>query len=410
MSVFVINLFTIIATIPALLWIAFQVLLGKSSIQTGKNRIGIATASSSGHPVIWLHAASLGELTSIKPFLLYLAQTRPDHRLLITTNNPAALTAAEAWTDLPTLLQSAPIDLPFVLRRFLNHWQPVAFINIESEIWPNRFKALKQNNIPSIMLNARVSDKSTKRLGSFGVKALGLDLFSHIYAQNSASAENFKAIGILEKRVETIPNFKSLVTLAPPDPKMLERYDRANTFLAASTHEGEETLILNAFATLWHQNPNLRLILVPRHPNRVKAVEAMCQNIGLNVSIYGDEQKPEAVSLVDSLGSLQRIYPLAAVTFVGGSLVPDIGGHTPYEPIRAGSAIVSGPFHHNFTEEYAALSASGGCLITPVAALAKSLSDAAENTDNLSQAAQNTYPAAANPMDLFAAVAQKVGL
>lgn len=399
-----------IATIPVLFWVVFQVVLGKSSIQTGKNRLGLATETAKGHPVIWLHAASLGELTSIKPFLLFLAQTRPDHRLLITTNNPTALAAAEAWTDLPTILQSAPVDLPFVLRRFLNHWQPVAFINIESEIWPNRFKTLKRKNIPSIMLNARISAKSTKRLTAFGVEALGLSLFKHIYAQNTASADNFRNIGVTTEQVETIPNFKSLVTLAPPDPKMLERYDRANTFLAASTHEGEEALILNAFATDWHQNPNLRLILVPRHPNRVKAVEAICQQIGLKVSIYGDDQQPGVVSLVDSLGSLQRIYPLAAVTFVGGSLVPDVGGHTPYEPIRAGSAIVSGPFHHNFDEEYVALSASGGCLITPVADLANTLRDAARNSDTMARAAQNTYPSAANPEDLFAAVAQKVGL
>lgn len=399
-----------IATIPALLWVVVQVLLGKSTLRTAKNRLGVATDSAQGHPVIWLHAASLGELTAIKPFLLFLAQSRPDHRLLITTNNPAALTAAEAWTDLPTLLQSAPVDIPFVLRRFLKHWHPVAFINIESEIWPNRFKILKEKNIPSIMLNARISTKSAKRLAVFGVKALGLNLFTHIYAQNTASADNFKMIGTEDKRVETIPNFKSLVTLAPPDPKMVKRYDRANTFLAASTHEGEEALVLNAFATVWHQDPNLRLILVPRHPNRVKAVETICQQIGLNFSIFGEGEETNVVSLVDSLGSLQRIYPLAAVTFVGGSLVPDIGGHTPYEPIRAGSAVVSGPFHHNFNEEYAALSASGGCLITPVADLAKTLGMAANNAENMAQAAQNTYPAAANPTDLFAAVAQKLGL
>ncbi|WP_157888343.1 3-deoxy-D-manno-octulosonic acid transferase [Neptunicoccus sediminis] len=405
-----IKLLTYVAILPLLVWVALQVLLRQSSVETAKNRLGFATVKASGKPVIWLHAASLGELTSIKPFLLYLARDFPDHALLITTNNPAALKAARAWADLPTVLQSAPLDLPFAINRFLAYWSPVGFVNIESEIWPNRFASLAKKNIPSIMLNARLSDRSAERLSKFGAQPLGLRHFNQIYAQDAGTADNFAKLGVPQERIRTIPNFKSLVTLPPPDPRMKTRYDRDNTVLAASTHEGEEPVILDAFKTLCAQNPNLRLILVPRHPNRVPVVMKAARDRALMVGIYGENIEPEQVTVVDSLGSLQRIYPLAKITFVGGSLVQGIGGHTPYEPLRAGSAILSGPYHSNFKQEYETLSEKESCIVADKDGLAEALAAALARGDDMATTAQQVYPSAADPTVLFNDIAQKVGL
>ena len=406
----VIKLLTYVATIPLLFWVVLQVLLRRGSLDTAKNRLGIATEQKPDKPLIWLHAASLGELTSIKPFLLFLARNYPEHVLLITTNNPAALTAARGWADLPTVLQSAPLDVPIIINRFLKHWKPVSFINIEGEVWPNRFAALAKKNIPSIMLNARLSERSSERLSVFGARAMGLMHFRQIYAQDPRSAENFETLGVPRDCVRTIPNFKSLVSLPPPDPRMVARYDRENTLLAASTHEGEEPLILGAFQSLLSENPNLRLILVPRHPNRVPGIVRTAQQKNLEVGIYGESPVPEQVTVVDSLGSLQRIYPLAKVTLVGGSLVPDIGGHTPYEPLRAGSAIVSGPFHSNFKQEYEMLARSQSCILVDKAGLASALTNAFAKGDDLAAKAREVYPSAADPTILFNDIARKVGL
>ncbi|WP_188678215.1 3-deoxy-D-manno-octulosonic acid transferase [Neptunicoccus cionae] len=406
----VIKLLTFLATIPLLIWVTLQVVLRQSSLDTAKNRLGIATDRPPEKPVIWLHAASLGELTSIKPFLLYLARNFPDHLLLITTNNPAALKAARGWADLPMILQTAPLDIPFVVNRFLAYWSPAGFVNIEGEIWPNRFISLAKKQVPSIMLNARLSDRSAKKLSKLGASALGLVHFNQIYAQDACSADHFSTLGIPQDCVRTIPNFKSLVSLPPPDVRMQARYDRCNTLLAASTHEGEEPLILDAFQSLSEQNPNLRLILVPRHPNRVPEVMKFAQDRKLEVGIYGEKSEPEQVTVVDSLGSLQRIYPLAQVTLVGGSLVPDIGGHTPYEPLRAASAIVSGPFHSNFKQEYETLTQADACILSKSGELADALSTAFSLADELAARAQKVYPSAADPTVLFNDIARKVGL
>ena len=244
-----IRLLTLIVALPLRIWVLAQRVTGKISPQIAQNRLGRTTVPKPDAPVIWVHAASLGELSSVRPFLSHLCETRPNHRLLITTNNPAALDVAAQWPEIPAILQSAPLDIPAVLRRFLDHWQPVAFVNVETEVWPNRFTTLAARNIPCIGLNARMSARSAKRFAKVG-PSIGLHHFKAIFAQNASSADNFRKVLGPKAMIECVPNFKSMVKLPTTDPALASRFDRKNTILAASTHEGEDAVILSGFCQI----------------------------------------------------------------------------------------------------------------------------------------------------------------
>ncbi len=387
------------AALPLRIWVHVQRLGGAISRDVAHNRLGHATQAKPPQSVIWIHAASLGELSAVRPFLRHLATAKPDHRLLITTNNPNALDVAKHWDDVPAILQTAPLDIPSILKRFLNHWQPVAFANIETEVWPNRFAALGARGIPCIGLNARMSATSAKRFAKLGTST-GLHHFTAIFAQNEQSAERFRTLLDPSKFVTTLPNFKSLVSLPSTDPALVSQFDRAKTILAASTHEGEDEPLIAAFTELAKTDPSLKLIIAPRHPHRAPDITALAKSAGHNPKPLGDPVDT-SITIAHTLGQLPELYALAAVTFVGGSIVPDIGGHTPYEPIRANSAIVTGTMTDNFTAEYTALSAANACQLTTHQTLASDLRTALTTAETLAQNARATFPPIENPTALF---------
>lgn len=403
-----IRLLTLIATLPLRIWVFAQRATGKITHQTAENRLGRATSAKPNAPVIWVHAASLGELSSVRPFLSHLCKTQPNYRLLITTNNPAALGVAAQWPEIPAILQTAPLDIPAVLRKFLTHWQPVAFVNIETEVWPNRFAALAARNIPCTGLNARMSATSAKRFAKFG-KSIGLHHFRAIFAQNASSVENFRKVLGRNAVIEGIPNFKSMVKLPKTDPSLVSRFDRKNTILAASTHQGEDAVILSAFSELVAKDKALKLIIAPRHPERSTDISKLAKEIGITAKPLTDETGT-SVYIVEKLGQLPQLYALSAVTFVGGSLIPDIGGHTPYEPIRADSAIITGEFTKNFLFEYAALNDANACQIANPETLTKAFSIALENPTQYARNARTVLPPVENSDALFAKIIQSMGI
>jgi 3-deoxy-D-manno-octulosonic-acid transferase len=337
-------------------------LFGADDFSHFKNRLGFATAQTD-LPVIWLHAASVGELQSAKQLLDYLHRQYPQFRLLVTTNNPTALKVAQNWPGL--VLQAAPLDTTGALRRFLKHWPVAAYINIEGELWPNRLSLLGQHGVPVVLVNARLSKTSAKRFGWLGIGREILAGVRGIFAQDVASGDRFKAL--TQEPVKVIQNLKSL---AAEQVEKLEGTDlntlfpREKTILAASTHKGEEAWILAAFSKVREHTPDAKLILAPRHPKRGKEVAALIQKSGFLFNRRGLGDDPDIdvpVYLADTLGEMAVFYTLAGITFVGGSLV-DKGGHTPYEPALYRSAIVTGPYVGNFLHEYNNLSDSDACL------------------------------------------------
>ncbi|MCP5086159.1 MAG: 3-deoxy-D-manno-octulosonic acid transferase [Rhodobacteraceae bacterium] len=347
-------------------YLAFRLLAGRDDWAQFRSRFGRPSVVPCGDPVIWLHAASVGELKSVRAFLRYLSETYPDHEILVTTNNPTALKLASEWRDFRVTLQAAPLDFERSLRRFLGSWMPVAFVNVEGEIWPNRLAMLAARKVPVIFINARISERSLRRWKAVG---FGQTMFANVarfFCQNTATADALRDVGVAPERVVTIKNMKSIVDSEIPAEELAgfhSVFAREKTILAASTHRGEDEVVLAAFATVRAGDAALKLILAPRHPDRGPEVEKLALQRGFDIAVRSKGQMPgaeTAVYLADSLGDMPLMYSLAAITFVGGSLVPK-GGHTPYEPAKFGSAIISGPRVANFEAEFSQLQACAGC-------------------------------------------------
>lgn len=313
-------------------------------------RLGYVTAPAAS---VWVHAASVGEAASIRAVVADLAQTTP---VFMTVNTATARRLVAGWGTAQVAL--APFDTAGAAARVVRRIRPRAYVLVESELWPARMQALAA--VPVIMLGARMSDRSARRwhlLG--GLMRTMLARVQYLSAQDAASEARFVALGLAKTAVGPRVNLKAFVTqtgaAAGPVP-------RARCVLAASTHDGEEAAILQAFIAARAQFD--LLILAPRHPERGTAVATLIAAAGLTFARRSHGHALTAacpVYLADTLGEMHLWYAMAGVTIVGGSYV-DRGGHTPFEPTAAGSAIIHGPHVRNFAESYAALDAAGGAV------------------------------------------------
>ncbi|MCS6890784.1 MAG: 3-deoxy-D-manno-octulosonic acid transferase [Rhodovarius sp.] len=299
--------------------------------------------------LLWLHGASVGEGLALLPLLEAIARLRPDVQFLITTGT---LTGAEAVMQrIPLELQPRvrhrflPLDRLAYVARFLAGWKPDAAVFVESELWPNLILAARHIGVPLALVNARLSFAAAERWRRFapGLLRRLLKSFSLIQPRTPGDAERLRQAGA----PPMLPS-GDLKASAPPLPYDRQEYERLRapvpTFLAASTHPGEEELVAEAHRLLAPEFPGLRTIIVPRHPDRGAAIAAA---IGASRRSLG--QPIGSLHVADTLGELGLFYRLADVALVGGSLVPH-GGHNPMEPARLGCPILFGPHTHNFSD------------------------------------------------------------
>lgn len=324
---------------------------------------------------IWLHAASVGELTSVTPVLEKLAET--GCAFVITCNSTTARNMARSWGY---AAQLAPFDLVRFNNRFLRRNTVNAHITVEAEIWPNRILQAKAKG-PVIILSARMSQKTARAWARFGTLAgrvfRSVDL---IVPQNHATIERLLTLGIREKSISQNFDLKALYHPPPYDiPAFLtEHFQRDTTLLAASTHEGEDITVLSAYQAIC-RHEGYKLILAPRHPARAEDVLNLAKSEDPNALLWttaktkGAIPKEARILVVDTIGEMPLFYEQAKTCFVGGSLV-DKGGHTPYEPLYFGCRVLHGPFVRNFNEVYPLLEDSH---CTKQITNAQELSDAA---------------------------------
>ncbi len=340
---------------------------------------------------IWLHAASNGELASVRPVIGALcAQGRS---LLITVNTDSAVEMAKGWELKDAEICLAPIDLPGPTRRLLRNWQITAHITLESDLWPIR---ILNTSGPVLVLGGRLTARSAKGWAKFDalVRRM-LARVTYLSAQDNASAQRFAQAGLPERAQGPVFDLKALYSPphTQPDAPLTHCFNRSDTWLAASTHDGEEDTILTAHKNALATRPNLKLILAPRHPKRADEIEKLINNYGLTCArrSRGEDPTPAQVYLVDTFGEMHLWYALAGVTFVAGSLT-DRGGHTPYEPAAFCSAILHGPDTGNFRAAYERLTDADAARCTPDAqTLYDTLLaiDTADEQAKLGQAAQN---------------------
>ncbi|MEM9579545.1 MAG: glycosyltransferase N-terminal domain-containing protein [Pseudomonadota bacterium] len=338
----------------ALIW---RVLRGQESWTDLHERLGLARYPQAG-PVLWVHGASNGELTAAKQLVETALEMNRDLCIVITSNTTTARNMVRAWDIARVHAQLAPLDMAWAIGGFLKGKDVRAFWLLEADFWPGRHLAMAANNVPVGLVSARISAGSARawaRLG--GMSRLIFSTAERVWPQDAASAERFRTLGVPGGRFGDTAELKSGYRAAAATP--LPEWNRQTTWLAASTHEGEDTDVLDAHQLALESNSALKLILAPRHPKRGDAIEAMITDRGFDCHRRSRGDAPGAgIYLADTLGEMPVFYASSAVCFVAGSLVPK-GGHTPFEPVSYGCAIVHGPHTENFSDIYQALEKAG---------------------------------------------------
>ena len=310
-------------------------------------------------PLIWMHAVSVGEVLAASRLVGELDRAFPDYQVVISTTTRTGQALAHERFGADRVFY-CPLDLPWATRAYLNTLQPRLLILAETEFWPNLLNGCFRRGIPVAVVNARISDRSWPRYRMVRpfFRPL-LKRISRVLAQSPTDAERLQAIGCKPECVSVAGNLKFDVrSAAEADATRLLKTAAPNLrfVVAGSTLEGEESALLQAWPQLLAADPQLAMILAPRHPERFAAVAALLDNSGIPWIKRSDWRSqpaplspilPGQIVLLDTIGELASVYSLASVAFVGGSLIP-AGGHNPLEPAQFGVPIVMGPHHANF--------------------------------------------------------------
>lgn len=299
-------------------------------------RLGLSIPSSNDYPTIWIHAVSVGEVKAAQPLFQQLKERYPNHFFLITTTT--ATGQAEAHRSIPqaNAIAYLPLDLTPIVNRWIQKLNPVLFVLIETDFWPNLLKALKQSNCKIVLASGKLSEKSSRRYHLFA--PFSRSLFSHfdlLCLQNEEHKTRFKNLSD-PTLIHVTGNLK--YDLQPEPIPTFQFPTPAITI--ASTHAPEETLLLNAI-----QHLDLFIFLAPRHPERFNEVAELLANKKIPYIRWTEREKRggEKVILVDAMGQLPICYSHSLLAIVGGSFIPHIGGHNILEPMLYGTPVLFGP-------------------------------------------------------------------
>lgn len=319
---------------------------------------------------VWVHAVSVGEVNAAAPLVEVLLEQRPDLRLLVTTITPTGSARVRALWGGRVEHVYLPYDLPGAVRRFIAHFRPRLGLIVETELWPNLLFGCRDQGIPVHIVNARLSARSLR-----GYRLLrplvgrALRTLRAVAAQSRADGERFVRLGARSESVVVTGNLKFDIAIDPRWQASLElfraRAGKRPAWIAASTHVEEEAAVIAIHRRLRLRWPDLLLLWAPRHPERFKGVTQQAVDAGWRVATRRLTHWPDAddaVFVIDTLGELMDFYACAEVAFVGGSL-QDIGGHNLLEPAAVGTAVVSGPHLHNFSDIARQLRAAGALRI-----------------------------------------------
>lgn len=355
---------------------------------------------------IWIHAVSVGETIAAIPLIkLLIQQYHPRYRFLVTTTTPTGSALVIKNLGDQVMHVYAPFDVPSIVARFLRRTRVKLCIIMETEMWPNLLFACKKQHIPILLANGRLSERSCLRYQFISnLTKRMLSAYHTVAAQGVLDGERFLQLGLDPKKLIISGNIKFDIQIPDAFIQQAKKIraeiglDR-RVFIAASTHDGEETIVLNALKKIHKEIPNLFLILAPRHPDRFQKIAELCTQFKLKIATRSQKTPIESdtdVLLVDTIGELQMIYAAADIAFVGGSLAP-IGGHNLIEPAALGLPILTGPNLHNFTEISRLLQNAGAAQIitdsNSIADAVIALCSAKELREKMGKRAQETIEA-----------------
>jgi 3-deoxy-D-manno-octulosonic-acid transferase len=313
-----------------------------------------------GRPVIWLHAVSVGEVLSARPLLERLAQTRAQDPFVVSTITPSGFQLACAQMTAAKAVIYFPLDLRRCVTRALDLLRPKILLLMESELWPMAIHAAKARGVAIAVVNGRISPRTFARYRVVTRWLRGtLDRVDLWLMQSQLDADRVLGLGAAPATVRVVGNLKWDASLsARPAPEALRAEahrlglnGRQSVVVAGSTHRGEEGLVLQAFASLRSAHPQARLIVAPRHLERLAEVEELVRDAGMTPQRLSADPPTSAwdVGIVDTFGQLPTYYGLASAVFIGGSLIPH-GGQNPLEPASLGKPLLFGPSMHNFAD------------------------------------------------------------
>ncbi len=319
-------------------------------------------------PCLWLHAVSVGETLAAVPLIKRLMAEYPGHRLVVTTTTPTGSERVRAAFGDRVFHVYAPYDLPGSVARFMRRVQPELVVIMETELWPNLFRQLKRRRIPLIVANARLSPNSFKGYKKLaGLTRHTLSCVSVVAAQSRDDGERFRALGLPAEHLQITGNLKYDLSLADDlvaqgQALRAQLGEERPVWIAASTHRGEDELMLEAHRHVLDERPDALLILVPRHPERFDDVAHLVSDSSLSLVRRSEGTAVSAQTQVyvgDSMGEMMLLYAACDLAYVGGSLVAT-GGHNLLEPAALAKPVLCGPHTFNFKEIRRQLEQAGG--------------------------------------------------
>ena len=329
--------------------------IGKEDVNRFNERVGKPIKERPEGKLFWLHGASVGESVSMLPLINKIRETYPDAHVMVTTGTVTSADVMQKRLPERAFHQFIPIDNPVFTNRFVKHWHPDVALWFESEFWPAVLSSIKRRNIPLILINGRISNKTFKRWQQFDFvcKEL-LSCFNLCLGQSEEDAYRLRVLGAPE--TVCLGNLKYAGLPLPIDEKsredMLKQIGKRPFWLASSTHEDEEVRLSKLHKRLNEKLPDLLLIIAPRHPNRGEQIVEDIQKLGLSAALRSKQEKitPKTdVYVANTIGEMGLWYDLAKIVFIGGSLIPH-GGQNFIEPSRVRDAVIVGPHMHNFTD------------------------------------------------------------
>jgi len=349
------NILANLAIIISPVIIFYRILKGKEDVKRVGEKFCIYSKKKTNKN-IWIHAASVGELMSIVPIVKKLEKNKKIKNILISTSTTSSAIIFKKLKLKKTSHVYFPLDNNYIVKRFIKCWQPELAIFIDSEIWPNMFNSLKLSNIPIIIINARITERSFNKWQIF--PNFANQVFGKISLALPQNLETLKYLKLLKvKNIKTPGNLKYYGKKNNQDhlaKSLKNKFRNFKVWCAASTHNDEEILIGKLHKRLKKIEKKLITIIIPRHIDRTNEIIDALNNLDLNCITHTSNQKLQKdtdVYLVDSYGESSRFYNLTNISFVGGSII-NHGGQNPLEPARLGNYIISGPNVKNFKEIY----------------------------------------------------------
>ncbi|MGZ6208670.1 MAG: 3-deoxy-D-manno-octulosonic acid transferase [Syntrophales bacterium] len=370
------NILLVMAALLALPYYAIKMTLTGKYRKSMGPKFGLVKpslfAEMKGSPRIWIHAVSVGEVTAAEPIVASLRTHFPEACIVLSTSTETGQDMARRIVTGATSFIYYPLDIPFVVKKVITKVKPDVFILTETELWPNFIRVCKEQGAKVIMVNGRISQRSYQRyaLTKFFWKDV-VNLIDDTGVISAIDADRLMAIGMAPARVHVMGNAKYDGLAAKATPPVREEMQRRlnltetdRVFVAGSTHDSEEKIVLRVYRRLLERYPDFKLIIIPRHPERGHAVLSLVKEAGFEDYITmteiegGKHLTGERIIVVDVIGELFKVYALASVVFCGGSLVPK-GGQNILEPAAWGKIIFYGPSMEDFRDEKDLLEKAG---------------------------------------------------